>query len=259
MRAWSVDTAKQPNRGAVWVKDGTDAPHQITANNVSAFVGGIELGGPHGDLLSYEVFARSTGNFDIRLYDVTNPHMVHLADSMNTDQNEIHPTTSGEWLLFGRGPTTPRRIVLFKLDGTGEVRTLDKVAAGSTVQAGQVNGDYAVWENCSGAHCTVHRYQISTQTDLVAPNAGRGGYAPGVTSTGVVYYVIGHATKCGIHTSLRRWAGSGSAQSLGAITEGDDVTLGTWAYERPGGGVTMFFVRVVCHGKFPTGIYSVAT
>ena len=255
VRAWSADTAQHPNRYALWVKVDTGAPRKITGNGSWADIGGIDLGGPHGDLISYDIFRPHARSYDIGLYDVVTRHAVHAADGANTLQNEFHPTISGEWLLFGK---TPLRAVsncsLYKLDGS-DTRPLFVAASRNFVQADQVNGDYAVYTECDATECSVHRYTISTDTDVTLPNAGRAAYYASVTSTGVVYYVIGSPTRCGVGTSIRKWTG-GSAPSITTLPNGVDVTQSMWAYERPAGGVTVYFTRVVCGGMFRSGIYS---
>ncbi len=256
VRAWSADTVQHPNRYALWVKVGAAAPRQINGNGSWADVGGIDLGNAHGDLVSYDLWLPHRGNYDVHLYDVTTGRAVNLANAVNTLQNEFHPTISGEWLLFARGSGAARRVVLYKLDGS-DTRTLFTAAPHNFVQADQVNGNYAVYTECDATQCNVHRYTIDTPgpTDVTLPNAGRAAYYASVTTDGTVYYVIGHPTRCGIGTTLRRWTG-GSARSIARLPNGQDVTQSMWAYERPAGGVTVYFSRVVCGGAFRSGIYS---
>jgi hypothetical protein len=180
--------------------------------------------------------------------------MVAVPDAVNTDRYEIHPTISGDYLLFQRGDVSgPNRVILYNLM-TDTAKALAVAGTNEEVFASRVNGDYAVYYVCGPSRCTVHRYQISTTEDLALPTGGRSAYEPSVTSTGAVYYAIGDPTRCGVVTTLRRWTG-GSAANIETLPNGIDVAS-TWALEKPGGGVSVFFTRVVCtRNGYRSGIY----
>ena len=211
VRAWNSNYA-------VHVKIGNAAPTAITRLRLAASLGGIDLGGPHGDLISYAV--KTHVSLDLRFYDVTLGHAVHIADAVNSRLDETDPTISGQWLLFDRGPRglNQSRVVLYKLDGT-DTRILAHVHIGfgpNSALADQVNGDWAVYQVCDQDTCSVHRYQISTQTDVKLPNANRAAYGATVTTAGDVYYAIGDRERCGRNTSIRHWT-SGSAPAIARL------------------------------------------
>jgi hypothetical protein len=252
-RAWTSDEG--PNRFGVWYRIGNQPKTRLTSHNVNAFLGGLTLGHSLGDVISFDSYTDQTRDWNVRLFDLSGHHNIPVPAAVNTERFETHPTLSGNFLLFQRGDVGgPNRVLLYDL--TSETVTPLAVAApDEDVFASRVNGDYAVYYVCNPTRCVVHRYRISTEEDVALPTGGRSAYEPTVTTTGAVYYVIGHPTKCGLTTTLRRWTG-GSALNIETLPTGIDVAS-TWSVEKPGGAVSLFFTRIVClPNGYRSGIYA---
>jgi hypothetical protein len=258
VRAWSADSAQRRYLFSVYWQRGGQPPTRRTGPTTPAYVGGLDLGNSRGQLLSYEAYSGQTDSWDVRLYDIDGGHAVTVPPGVNTRSDETHPTVSGDHLLFQRGNVQgPKRAILVDLD-TGAIQKQKVAAPNGLVLADQVNGDYAVFTICpANRHCRIHRYRISTEVDEGLPNANRAAYSSTVTSTGVVYYAIGHPTRCGVNTQIHRWTHGPSAPRIQLLSDGIEVAT-TWAYERPGGGVSVYFTRLVCQPNgFRSGIYSI--
>jgi hypothetical protein len=254
-RAWGADSPRRPYLFSVYWQ-GTGGPVRRTGPATPAYVGGLDVDNSRGDLLSYEVYNGRTGNWDVRLYDIAAGRSEAIPAGVNTTKQETHPTVSGDYVLFERGTMQgPKQVILVNL--TTGVRTQLAVApANGLVLGDEVNGDYAVYTFCPATqHCRVRRYQISSGITIDLPNARRAAYSSSVTSTGDVYYAIGHPSRCGVNTQIHRWTGGATAPRIQQLSDGIDVAS-TWAYERLGGGVGVYFTRLVCKPNgFQSGIY----
>jgi hypothetical protein len=255
VRAWSADSVQLPYLFSVYWQAGGDPPTRRTGPATPAFVGGLDLDNSRGALLSYEAYSGQTDSWDARLYDLVASQAVGIPPGVNTRNNETHPTVSGDYLLFERGGSGPRRVILYNLlSQTPQV--LWTAPPNGVAFADRVNGDYAVFTVCPyNGHCVVRRYQISTDDFEPLPDANRAAYSSTVTSGGDVYYVIGDPRRCGVNTQIHRWTGGRSAPRIEQIPNGIDVSS-TWAYEKPAGGRSVYFTRYVClRNGFRSGIY----
>lgn len=127
-------------------------------------------------------------------------------------------------------------------------------------QAGQVNGDYAVWTRCSATSCNVVRRQISTVTDTVMqkPTPTTFQYGVAVTSTGIVY-ASRSEQKCGANVRIVRYFGASDPAGGTVIASMGATGRDFWsAYARDNadGSVDVFYDRYVC-GKPVSDIYRV--
>ena len=71
--------------------------------------------------------------------------------------------------------------------------------------AGQVNGNFAVWSQCSAIACNVWEYDITAATKTRLPNTtpGQFNYVPSVDNTGTAYFA--HSGRaCGGATIQKR-------------------------------------------------------
>jgi hypothetical protein len=257
VQAWSQDSHQHPYRFQVYWRAVGDPPVRRTGVGTDAGLGGLDLDNSRGALLSYNVFTQHDG-YDVRLYDVVAGQPVALPNGVNTGAQETHPTISGDWLLFQRGNLRQgsRHVILRNLQ-TGERIAIADASPNGIVFGDQVKGDFVVYTVCPGTNrCVVRRYQISTTNRTTLPNAGRAAYYPTLTSSGDVYYVIGHPTRCGMNTQLHHWSGGPHAPKIQQFSAGIEVGS-TWAYEPPAGGTDVYFTRLVClsRGAFRSGIY----
>jgi len=114
---------------------------------------------------------------------------------VNTQGWEWHPTISGPWILFGRlrSSTHRRQMILFNLSSQQFILLADRPegpATNPSMTPGQVNGNFAVWEQCTATACNVWEYDIAAATKTRIPNTtpGHYNYAASVDSVGTVYF-----------------------------------------------------------------------
>ena len=114
---------------------------------------------------------------------------------VNTRAWEYRPTISGPWIFFGRWQRAlhRRNIILFDLFSQRVVVLADRPegpANDPSATPGQVNGNFAVWSQCTASACNVWEYDIAAGTSTRLPNAtpGHFNYAPSVDTSGTVYY-----------------------------------------------------------------------
>ena len=89
--------------------------------------------------------------------------------------------------------------------------------------AGQVNGDFATWQECTDyIKCEVFRYQISSDRILRVPNPNAYQYAPSVAADGTVFFARS-SSACGASVRFLRYRGTGSPHRVAALPAGIDV------------------------------------
>src|SRR5207248_7081574 len=110
----------------------------------------------------------------IMMFDLQTKHRFAPPAGVNTASIEDEPTISGDWLLFHRleQGSSPGEQVILRNMHTGETRTIASVRGrGAQVEAGQVNGDWAVsTKSVNGTRFNVWLYQISTKSLTLVPN-----------------------------------------------------------------------------------------
>lgn len=184
---------------------------------------------------------------DLQLYDLATGGRSAPPAGVNTRNWEWHPTISGDWLLFARAHLSGRAdLVVLRNLVTGETRVLDRLRwrRGTVAEAGQVNGNYAVWFRCTPA-CDVFRHDIAAGTTTRIGNPGRRQqYDPSVTSDGTVYFVQS-GRGCGTSVRLVRQPLAGPRRALASLGGGRD-SAHTYALENANGTTTVFFDRVRC-------------
>jgi len=198
----------------------------------------------------------ANGQSDIKLYNADTQNRSE-PPGVNTAQWEWGPSISGDWILFGRQDTsTNTQYVVLHNTNT----SADFVLAQGTGprEAGQVNGDYAVWTRCNP--CDVFRRQISGPTDmkLQKPTTKTYQYGPSVTSTGIVY-VARSGQKCGSNVRIVRYFGVGDPAQGTVVAElgsGRDM-YGTYARENADGSVDVFYDRLSCSNPKVSDIYRI--
>jgi Tol biopolymer transport system component len=130
---------------------------------------------------------------------------------------------------------------------------LTQLASAATIAPGQVNGNYAVWEQCqeSNGECNVYRHDIAAKTTTRISNTFRSSrfqYAPSVTTTGTVYFVhSGHG--CGTSATLVRQPLGGSDTVL--VTFKDGIDVGSTYVDDTSGTPTVYCSQSICanHSK----------
>jgi hypothetical protein len=152
---------------------------------------------------------------------------------VNTPAWEYRPSVSGAWILFGRLKTSThrRKIILFDLFSQKVILLADRPAGPPThpsATPGQVNGNFAVWSQCTATACNVWGYDIATATKTRLPNAmpGHYNYAPSVDTAGTVYFAHGGRT-CG-GAKIEKLPLGGAASIIWALRT-RDVTSSSFA------------------------------
>jgi hypothetical protein len=237
----------------------------VNPARTSAFPGGIELGGTHGDVLVYAQGKKyGSGDWNIRLYDM-DTHTSTSAPTLVSSSShiEMDPSISGDYLLFDRGPLSgkgtiqdQKRVLLYRYS-TNTLMTLADAPNGGDVFAGRVLGDFAVWTVCpkrGSGRCNVFRYQISTGLTIKVPlPAGRAQYYATLSSTdGTMFFVRGSPTRCGDHSRLMKRDTAGSVTALAELPQGVEAAT-LYGYDN-GTTTNLYFNRIVC-ATFNTGIY----
>jgi len=195
---------------------------------------------------------------DLRFYNMATRRGWDPPAGVNTSHEESAPSVSGSWLLFTRRLTEHwpvYKVLLFNLATHRTLRLAEVRGPHVYAAAGQVNGDYATWQECSDhMKCQVFRYQISTDRIGRVPNPNSYQYAPSVAPNGTVFFArSGEA--CGAGVRLLRFRGLASSHLVSALPEGVDV--GDTYVVRDGYGKRHLLYDHTSCQPFTADIYSV--
>jgi hypothetical protein len=170
---------------------------------------------------------------------------------VNTPAWEYRPSISGAWILFGRlkASTHRRKIILFDLFSQQLIVLADRPAGprnSPSATPGQVNGNFAVWSQCTATACNVWEYDIATATKTRLPNAtpGHYNYAPSVDTTGTVYFAHGGRT-CG-GARIEKHPLGGAASTIWPLRARRDVTSSSFATHFGFNPPSLLFARYNC-------------
>jgi hypothetical protein len=198
--AWSQNSVAHPHLFNAWVRpSGGGARVRVNHVGTQGFMGGID-----GTTLVYQQIKRNQS--DVKLFNLVTHVRSNPPAGVDTAAWEFHPSVSGSWMLFGRyrSSTNRDRAILFNTSTRQLIVLADRPGSGQTVEPGQVNGNFAVWSQCTATGCNVWEYDIATATKTRLPNAvpGHYNYAPSVDSNGTVYFA--HSGKsCGARIEKR--------------------------------------------------------
>jgi hypothetical protein len=244
--SWAKSRRGHPRIYDAWAQRSGSAAFKVNAPGTSGWSGGID-----GTRLAYQELRGR--NSDVRFFDLATRRRSNPPTGVNTKRWEWRPTVSGNWLLFGRGAAfSASQAVILRNLVTGEQRVLDTLQSKRGVlQAGQVAGNYAVWQKCtSRTNCSIFRYEIVSGTVAQMPKTGQVLYAPSVTNTGTTYYGRS-GPKCGVAAELVKATLDGSTVVLYSLPRGQDFSL-TYAnlvVNLPPGPVTttrVYYDRAIC-------------
>lgn len=251
--AWAKSRRGHPHAYDVWIQHGTDPAVQVNARGTTGFAGGFD-----GSRLVYQQI-RSGFLSDLRIFDAATGRRTGLPAGVNTRDWEWAPTISGDWILFSRGEVASRstqRVMLQNLL-TGEQRVLDTLRGRTGfMQAGQVNGNYAVWTKCPpgplGVTCDVYRYDIALKTRTMMPRTGQDLFGASVTPAGTTYYGR-DSFGCGGGAELAKTTLSGATFVLYSFPGAADMnaTYSVAMSPQPGDleATRIYFERLTCHGN----------
>jgi hypothetical protein len=184
-----------------------------------------------GRLIYQQVNARQS---DLKIFDTVTHTRTNPPVGVNTPAWEYRPSISGAWFLFGRLKTAThrRKILLFDRFSQQVIVLADRPEGppgDSWATPGQVNGQFAVWSQCTATACNVWEYDIATATRTRLPNAtpGHYNYAPSVDTAGTVYFAHGGRT-CG-GAKIEKQPLGGAASIIWSLRAHGDVTSSSFA------------------------------
>jgi hypothetical protein len=243
--AYTQNSRRRPNHFDLYVKPDGEPRWRATTNATSGAHPGIELGNAHlGDVLVWSQGRRDA--WDLAFTDMVTGDPVTVPAGINTVRAEREPSVSGDHLLFARGPRSGQpyadTVVLYDL-ATDTPTVLDSTERG-LVNAGWVSGDYAVWQKCPGARCSIWRYQISTQETLRMPAAVPVVFSPAVTADGTVFYVRS-GFECGDRTKIVKVTGGTNLQTVYSFPVGIDA-VDLFATPNESKSFDVYMSRVPC-------------
>lgn len=234
---WSQNSAAHPHLYTEYVQrsgassSGPGPRIRVNAAGTQGF-SGSPVGPPTSsrELIYQQVKGRRS---DLRFFE--NGLRWNPPAGVNTPAWEYRPTAAGAWILFGR--FTQQAIVL-----------ADRPAgpAGSPAATpGQVNGQFAVWTQCTATACNVWEYDIATAAKTRLPNGtpGHFNYAPSVDTAGTVYFAHGGHT-CGGARIEKQPLGA-APSTIWSLQPGRDVTSSFFA-NHVGSDSFLFYARDVC-------------
>lgn len=248
---WSQPSIARPNHFNAFVRT-SGVTTQLNAARTFGFTGGVD-----GNKIVFQQVSLR-GQSDLRMYNVAT-HQHHAPPAgVNSTAWEYHPTISGNWLLFGRiiGAHNSRVILRSTTSKTSFQLAVENSSKIGTTP-GQVNGNWAVWEQCWDDHCSVYRRDIAAKTTTVLVNSlppARFEYSPSVAADGTAYYI--HSGKgCGNTVKLVKQPVGGPETVLNTFNQGIDV-LATNASADPTSGTDVLFEKYYCK-RATSDIYKV--
>jgi hypothetical protein len=218
--SWARNGPRDTGPYNEYLRIGSGAITQVNGPGTQAFGGGLS-----GTKLVYQRVYK--GQSDLRLYD----YMAHTYSTVPTGWNtavwEWHPTMSAPWVLFGRRNFDIHKdwTLLGNLT-TGGVTVLGSEQGSSVLeQPGQVNGNYAVFTQCTSTGCGVYLHDITagTTTKILNTLGGSYQYSASVTTTGTVYLVHSGAA-CGSSVKLVKVPLGGTETEIAPMPNGVDVS-----------------------------------
>jgi len=172
---------------------------------------------------------RHGAKFSIMMFDLQTKHRFAPPAGVNTPNIEDEPTISGDWLLFHRqnratAPGTNSATILLRNLTTGATRTLATVPQGGFLEAGQVNGDWAVFtKSVNDRRFNVWLYQISTKSLTLVPNPrDKVHSAAAVNPFGTVYFEES-GSACGSNATVEVYPIGGPMITAGTLRPGIDM------------------------------------
>ncbi len=239
--AYDQSRPGHPTRFDVYVKPAGLARYKVNKR------GQAQAGGIDGTTLIYQSIRNGQSN--LRLFDLVS-HVRSTPAGVNTKKWEYRATISGDWILVGRAWSshpTNYQVVLHNTN-TAETRVLAELInrRQSQLDAGQVNGDFATWDqvNFHTSSTNVFLYQISQGARRKIPEPfGKLQYYPAVTPAGKVFYVRSDRG-CGKHVVLREYT-TVTDTLLAKLPRGYDV-FRTFAVDEGSGVTSLYFDRYQC-------------
>jgi hypothetical protein len=223
--AWSRSRGKRESPYDVFAQQAGSPAFKVNPKGTQAFTGGID-----GTTLVYQLIrGRRGGRSDLRLYDLARRRQLPMPAAVNSPRWECCATISSGWILYNRGvarsPAT--QLLLLRNLTTGEQRVLDTISGrNSAVSAGQLNGNFAVWQRCDPhPKCKIFRYDLaSASATALATAPGKVAYGPSVSLNGTVYYAQSKRG-CGKSVQLVKQPVEGVPLVILSLPPGQDLAV----------------------------------
>ena len=249
---WSQNSAAHPHLFTEYFErnpissSGTGPRIRVNAPGTQGFSGGVTPT-PFGGIIYQQVKGHQS---DLKIFNGRvrrNPPA-----GVNTPAWEYRPSASrGAWILFGRLKASAhrRKIILFDLFSRKLIILADRPAGppnNPSATPGQVNGNFAVWSQCTATACNVWEYDIATATKMRLPNTtpGHYNYASSVDTAGTVYFAHGGRT-CG-GAKIEKHSLGGAASVILALRARADVTSSNFTPQFSSISPSLLFARYNC-------------
>jgi hypothetical protein len=244
--AWVQNSRSHPHLFSLYAQHNGRTRFRVNPAGTQAGAGtGID-----GTTLVYT--QRHRAKFSIMLFDLQTKHRFAPPAGVNTPNIEDEPTISGDWLLFHRqnrvlAPGRPSAEVILRNLHTGATRTLATVPQGGFLEAGQVNGDWAVFtRSANGTRFNVWLYQISTKALTLVPNPrDKVHSSAAVNPFGTVYFEES-GSRCGSNATVEVYPVGGPMITAGTLRPGIDM-FHPFLFEH-GSTDSFLFAKLHCTG-----------
>jgi hypothetical protein len=236
--AWTQNSKRHPKHHDVYARTfgQSSVKFKVNANGTSGFTGGIDQS---TNTLVYTQVRH--GQADLKLFNLGTKARLGVPGA-NTTATEFFPTMSGNEILFSRYKNATSRYSIQLYDRVSH--TAMQLWSGSAfAAAGQVNGNWAVWNVCpDGSPCNVYRYNLTTQKTIRVPNLqGLDQYAPIVTPGGTVFFARS-GMDFTAHNRLIRYPFGGPSEIVLALKGGRGIGS-MFAYTGAGSTTTVYYDR----------------
>ncbi len=216
---WDQNSAAKPKHQNAFLRNGGTTV-QLNPARTFGYGGGID-----GTTVVFQQVSLRNQS-DIRFYDAATKVRSAPPAGVNTPAWEWGPSISGTWLLFGREKgANNSQVILRSTTSKTAFKLAGENSSSSGVAPGQVNGNWAVWQQCFSDHCSVYLRDIAGKVTTKLVNTlppARDEYAPSVSTDGTVYYL--HAgRKCGEAVKLVKKAIGQPETILNTFNPGIDI------------------------------------
>jgi hypothetical protein len=180
---WARNSPSARNHYNLFLRDRAGTTLRLNRPDTQGFGGGID-----GTTVVYHEIGPAFGR--LVLYDTATRAYTDLPIT-TIRKAGMHPTLSGQWVLYTTGARYARTTVGVYNRATGETQRLGSTAGrGRFVYSGQVAGDWAAWGKVLPQAQEVYLTNLATRQTvrIVRPPGVRFQYDPAVTPAGTLFF-----------------------------------------------------------------------